>query len=40
MFSGKCEIKNCSKPAKHIGSMPEYGVIDMCADCYNELYKS
>ena len=39
MLSGKCEIKNCDKDASHIGSFPESGIIDMCSDCYNRLYK-
>jgi len=40
MFSGVCEIKDCGKPAKHIGSLPEAGIIDMCVDCYHKLYRS
>ena len=40
MFNNICEIKNCEKPAKRIGSLPESGIIDMCADCYEKLYKS
>jgi hypothetical protein len=40
MFNDKCEVDNCGKPAKHIGSLPHTGIIDMCADCYNRLYKS
>lgn len=38
MFSGKCEIKGCDRPAKNIGSLPESGIIDMCGDCYRDLY--
>lgn len=40
MLSGKCEVKECNKPASHIGSLPESGIIDMCSNCYNKLYKS
>ena len=40
MFSGKCEIKGCDKKASRIGSLPESGIIDMCSDCYERLYKN
>ena len=40
MLGDICEIQNCGKPAKHIGTLPESGIIDMCADCYNRLYKA
>jgi hypothetical protein len=39
MFSGICEIKDCGQKSSRIGSLPESGIIDMCADCYEKLYK-
>ena len=39
MLSDKCEIKDCNGKASRIGSLPESGIIDMCADCYEKLYK-
>lgn len=39
MFSDTCEIKDCGKPAKNIASLPHTGIIDMCGDCYRELYE-
>lgn len=35
-----CELKGCGAKAKHIGSLPESGIIDMCSDCYNKFYRS
>ena len=40
MFGNTCEVKGCDKPAKYIGSFPESGIIDMCGDCYRDLYRS
>lgn len=40
MLEDLCQIKGCSNPAKFIGSLPESGIINMCADCYNKRYKS
>lgn len=39
MLSDKCEIKDCNGKASRIGSLPESGIIDMCTDCYEKLYK-
>lgn len=40
MFNEICEVNGCNKKAERIGSLPESGIIDMCADCYQRLYKS
>jgi hypothetical protein len=40
MLSDKCEVNNCGKPAKYIGSLPHTGIIDMCVDCYHAVYRS
>ena len=40
MLNDICEVDNCGKPAKYVGSFPETGIIDMCSDCYNKRYKS
>jgi hypothetical protein len=39
LLGDTCEIKNCGKKASRIGSLPESGIIDMCADCYEKVYK-
>jgi hypothetical protein len=39
MLGDICEIKDCGKKASRVGSLPESGIIDMCADCYQQLYK-
>lgn len=39
MLNDLCEVKGCSGKASRIGSFPESGIIDMCADCYQKLYK-
>jgi hypothetical protein len=39
MFNDICEIAGCSQKATHIGA-PQSGIIDLCTDCYNKLYKS
>lgn len=39
MFDGLCQVNKCGKKASRIGSLPESGIIDMCADCYQKLYK-
>lgn len=39
MFDDTCEIKGCSNKAAYVGSLPESGIINMCKDCYNRLYK-
>lgn len=39
MLNDICEIKNCGKKASRIGSLLESGIIDMCSDCYEKLYK-
>lgn len=40
MFGNTCEVKGCGKVAKYIGSLPESGIIDMCGDCYKDIYRS
>jgi hypothetical protein len=39
MLDGICEVKDCKKKATRIGTFPESGIIDMCPDCYQKLYK-
>jgi hypothetical protein len=39
MLTDLCEIEGCGKKASRIGSLPHTGIIDMCADCYQERYK-
>jgi hypothetical protein len=39
MLGDFCEINGCDKKASRVGSLPESGIIDMCADCYQERYK-
>lgn len=39
MLGDICEIKGCDKKASRVGSLPESGIIDMCADCYHKRYK-
>jgi hypothetical protein len=39
MLGNICEIKYCNNKASRIGALPEFGIIDMCADCYESLYK-
>jgi len=39
MFSDQCQVNGCDKKATRIGSLPESGIIDMCTDCYEKIYK-
>ncbi len=39
MLGDVCEIKGCNQKASRVGSLPESGIIDMCTDCYQKLYK-
>lgn len=39
MSQDLCEVKDCSNKSSRIGSLPESGIIEMCADCYQKLYK-
>lgn len=39
MLGDLCEIRGCNKKASRVGSLEETGIIDMCSDCYEKLYK-
>jgi hypothetical protein len=40
MFNDICEIKSCGKKASRLASKPEGGIIDICDDCWNKIYRS
>lgn len=40
MLGEFCEVKDCNNKSSRIGTLPETGIIDMCGDCYEKLYRS
>jgi len=39
-FEDKCSLLDCNNDATKLTSKPEGGIIEVCTDCWNKIYRS